>query len=175
MKKFLLVLLAIIIFILPIGNYAYTIIQGIKFDTQCGNYLKLSADANSLEMAEKHLSKAINYLEKNNLTSGYNKVFFYYPKNDIGLWYENLKSAQLQLQEVIKRENYTELDESNMLMKLRETILDSGENGQYLTLPLGISLMEHFNLIWWLNWLMWIFWIIFIIYIVWLCCEWHYL
>lgn len=175
MKKFLLVLLAIIIFILPIGNYAYTIIQNIKFNTQCGDYLKLSADANNLEIAEKHLSKAIDYLEQKNLTSGYNKVFFYYPKNDIGLWYENLKSAQLQLREVIKRENCTELEESNMLMKLRETILDSGESGQYLTLPLGISLMEHFNLIWWLNWLMWIFWIIFIIYIAWLCCVWYYL
>ena len=171
MKKFLLVLLAIIIFLLPIGNYTYTIIQSIKFNAQCGDYLKLSADANNLEIAEKHLSKAIDYLEQKNLTSGYNKVFFYYPKNDIGLWYENLKSTQLQLQETIKKSNYTELEESNMLMKLRETIIDD----QCLTLPMGISIAEHFNLIWWLNFLMWLWWTVLLFYLVWLICEWDYL
>ena len=171
MKKFLLVLLAIIIFLLPMGNFTYTIIQGIKFNTQCGDYLKLSADANNLEIAEKHLSKAIDYLEQKNLTSGYNKVFFYYPKNDIGLWYKNLKSTQLQLQETIKKSNYTELEESNMLMKLRETIMDD----QYLTLPMGISIAEHFNLIWWLNSLMWLWWLVLLFYSVWLVCEWDYL
>ena len=120
MKKFLLVLLAIIIFLLPIGNFTYTIIQNIKFNTQCGDYLKLSADANNLEIAEKHLSKAIDYLERKNLTSGYNKVFFYYPKNDIGLWYENLKSTQLQLQETIKKSNYTDLKSKKVLLNVNE-------------------------------------------------------
>ena len=171
MKKILLVLLALIIFLLPIGSFTYTIIQGIKFDAQCGDYLKLSADANNLEIAEKHLSKAIDYLERENLTSGYNKVFFYYPKNDIGLWYENLKSTQLQLQETIKKSNYTELEESNMLMKLRETIID----GQHLTLPMGIPITEHFNVIWWLNSLMWLWWLVLLFYSIWLICEWDYL
>ena len=171
MRKFLLVLLAIIIFLLPIGNFTYTIIQNIKFNAQCSDYLKLSADANNLEIAEKHLSKAIDYLERKNLTSGYNKVFFYYPKNDIGLWYENLKSTQLQLQETIKKSNYTELEESNMLMKLRETIIDD----QHLTLPMGISITEHFNLIWWLNSLMWLWWLVLLFYLVWLISEWDYL
>jgi hypothetical protein len=56
-------------------------------------------------------------------------------------------------------------------MKLRETIIDD----QDLTLPMGISITEHFNLIWWLNSLMWLWWLVLLFYMVWLICEWDYL
>ena len=38
-----------------------------------GSYsdLKLSADANSVVLAEKHLTTAINYLEENNITTSF--------------------------------------------------------------------------------------------------------
>lgn len=164
MKKFVLIMLAIIMFIVPCIPWTVSIINGIQFDANCGDYLKLAADANSIDMAEKHLSSAISYLEKNNLTSGHTKVFVYYPKNDIGLWYENLKTAQTQLQEMRGGE-YTELEQSNMLMKLRETILD--ENGS-LTHPTGISLHPNYALMFWLNLLLWIpCWVMCAVFGVW--------
>jgi hypothetical protein len=112
----------------------------------------MAADANSIDIAEKHLSTAITYLEDNGLTLGYTKVVFYYPKNDIGLWYENLKASQTQLQELQARE-YTDLEESNILMKLRETLLDSSGS---LTHPLGISMAHNFATMFWLNAFLWV-------------------
>lgn len=152
MKKAILIILAIIMFVVPCIPWTISIVKGIQFTANCGDYLKLAADANSIDMAERHLSTAITYLEDNNLTSGYTKIFVYYPKNDLGLWYENLKTAQTQLQEM-QATDYTELDQSNMLMKLRETILD--EDGT-LTHPIGISLIPNYALMFWLNMLLWI-------------------
>ena len=76
-------------------------------------------------IAEKHLTTGIKYLEDNNLTKGNTKILVYKPTDDIGLWYENLKSAQSQLHELSATEDLTELEESNALMKLRETLLGS--------------------------------------------------
>ena len=152
MKKFVLIMLAFIMFVVPCIPWTISIVEGIQFSANCGDYLKLAADANSIDMAEKHLTSAITYLENNNLTSGHTKIFIYYPKNDVGLWYENLKTAQTQLQEMQAGE-YTELEQSNMLMKLRETILD--ENGA-LTKPEGISLHPNYTTMFWFNMLLWL-------------------
>ena len=148
MKRILFIILAVLCFLAPCIPWTYSIVKSVQFDARCGDYLKLSADANSIELAEKHLTTAIDYLEKNDSTSGYTKFIVYKPKNDIGLWYENLKAAQTQLQELQAKESVTELEESNMLMKLRETLLDE-EGG--LTLPLGISQPQTFNVVIWLN------------------------
>lgn len=149
--KALLIILTIILVITPFIPWGYTIFQGIDFNANCGDYLRLAADANDVNVAEKHLSKAIEYIEANDLDNGYTKIIFYYPKNDFGLWYENLKSAQTQLREMQETE-YTELEESNMLMKLRETILDDN----MLTIPFGVSIKHNFGLIYWLNCLIWL-------------------
>lgn len=155
MKKALFIILAIICFASPFFSWIPSIVNGIQFSANCGNYLELSADANSIEIAEKQLTKAVDYLEANNLTSGYTKIFVYYPKNDIGMWYDNLKSAQTQLRDMLEREEITELEESNMLMKLRETILD--DDG-CLTHPDGISLHPNYTVMFWLNATLWLLW-----------------
>ena len=154
MKKFFIVFI-VIMCLVPFPNYIYSIARSVKFGANCKDYLKLSSDANSVVLAEKHLTTAINYLEENNITSGQAKFFVAYPKNDVSLWYENLKTAQSQLQEMIEIGEYTELEQSNMLMKLRETLLDDGGS---VTLPLAISLNPHGTLLLWLNSTMWIFW-----------------
>lgn len=163
MKKVIFIVTAIIMFIVPFPSWIYSIVKWIKFDAKCGNYLQLSADANSIEIAEKHLTKAIEYLEKNNITSGYTKIFVYKPKNDIGLWYANLKSAQKQLQDIIKKGDCSELEESNMLMKLRETLLNEDD---YPTLPLGISNHHNYTLIFWLNCTLWLSWVLSLTFII---------
>ena len=155
MKAFL-VFLCVICIIVPLIVYGVAIVKTIQMDSNCISYFEMAADANSVELAEKHLTSGIEYLEKNNLTQGSTKVLVYKPTNDIGLWYENLKSAQTQLHELNSREELTELEESNALMKLRETLLDS--EGR-VTHPSMISFYpSHVSWFWTmvLIWLMWI-------------------
>ncbi len=135
MKGFL-ITICIICTLLPIVVYGVAIIKTIRMDANCIDFLEMAADANSVDLAEKHLSKAVEYLESNRLTAGSTHILVYKPTNDIGLWYENLKSAQTQLQELKERDNLTELEESNALMKLRETLLSSEG---YVTHPSMIS------------------------------------
>lgn len=161
MKKALFIILAIICFVSPFFSWIPSIVNSIQFSANCGNYLELSADANSIEIAEKQLTKAIDHLEANDLTSGYTKIFVYYPKNDIGMWYDNLKSAQTQLRGMLEKEEITELEESNMLMKLRETILN--DDG-CLTHPIGISLHPNYTVMFWLNVTLWLLWFLGVVF-----------
>jgi hypothetical protein len=124
-------------------------------NANCISYFEMAADANSVEIAEKHLSTGIEYLEDNNLTEGNTKVFVYKPTNDLGLWYENLKSAQTQLQEMNAKEELTELEESNALMKLRETLLSSEGS---VTHPFMISFYPNHVGWTWALWLIWLVW-----------------
>lgn len=121
MKQFIILVLT---FIMAIVIYSGAIINSCIFDVNCIDYFELAANANSVELAEKYLSNGIEYLEKEGLTQGNTNFIFKYPTNDINIWYENLKSAQAQLQELKEQEDLTELEETNSLMKLRETLMD---------------------------------------------------
>lgn len=156
MKK-LLIILCVICIIIPLIVYGVGIVKTIKFEANCISYFQCAADANSVKIAEKHLTSGINYLEQNNLTSGYTKIFVYRPTNDIGLWYENLKSAQLQLQELSKKEELTELEESNSLMKLRETLLD---NQGTVTHPEGVMFHPSYTSYFWTAVFIWMLWVL---------------
>ena len=147
--------LAVICAIIPLIVYGVAIVKCIVTDANCIRYLEMAADANSVQLAEKHLTSAIDYLEENNLTEGNTKIIVYKPTRDLGLWYENLKSAQMQLQELSSRNDLTELEESNALMKLRETLLDSEE---YVTHPDLISFYPNHVGWFWTLWFIWILW-----------------
>lgn len=56
---------------------------------------------------------------------------------NIGFWYENLKVCQKELAET--KGNST-LENTNVLMKLRESLTDHAEKGTRLTIPSGIYL-----------------------------------
>lgn len=150
------IFLCVICIIIPLIVYGVAIVKVIQTDIDCVSYFELAADANSVEIAEKRLTKGIEYLEENNLIVGSTGIVFHRPTDDLGLWYENLKSAQVQLQELNSKEELTELEESNALMKLRETLLSS-EGG--VTHPTMISFYpSHVSWFWSLCfiWLMWI-------------------
>ena len=153
---FLCIICTIICTIIPIAVYSVAGAKAARMSANCIDYFKMAADASSVELAEKHLTSGIEYLETHDLTEGSTKIFIYSPKTDLGLWYENLKTAQSQLQELIARDDLTELEESNALMKLRETLC-SGEES--VTAPLLISFYpEHASWLWGmaLIWLLWV-------------------
>lgn len=166
MKKAFYIIMAVIFFIIPACPWVYTIASGIRFDSACGDYLRLAANANSIDLAERYLSEALEYIEEHDLTHGYTKTITYYPKNDIGIWYDNIKTAHEQLVEM-QGKDYTELEQSNMLMKLRESLTDDDS----LCCPQGIALGDSFTVIFWLNVLLWLPCFIIAIIFIYLACN----
>jgi hypothetical protein len=113
------------------------IVNDIQFDRNCEGYLKRASDANTVELAEKNLAVAVEHLERNNMTSGHTSILYRTPDEDVGFWYDNLSAALLELREI--DEEATQLERTNILMKLRESLLDEGEGGSSVTAPPGIA------------------------------------
>lgn len=120
------------------------VVKHVQFNQQCAGYIKQAADANTVELSLERLNLAINYVEANNLTSGYTSVMWRTEDENIGFWYDNLKACQHELQTGL---NGTPLEKTNLLLKIRESLLDNHEGNDSLTIPDGISRYPH-NLPW---------------------------
>ncbi len=116
--------------------------NSIAFDRNCEGFLKRAADSSSVETALVELTKATDYLEHNNITTGYTSVIYTTPDEDINFWYTNLVGAKKVLSDALQTENNSVV-RSNALMKLRETLLDSTQKGDSVTMPSGISLYPN--------------------------------
>ena len=113
----------------------------IEYNIYCGGHLKRAADANTIELAEQELSTALAYMDKEGWDKGGSThLIFPHPKCDIGFWYENITSAKNELQQLDP--DSTQLEKTNVLMKLRETILDGGESLS-VTTPPGITVFPY--------------------------------
>ena len=157
MKKSSLIILAIILIIVPLIYYGMMIVRGIEFDRDCTGYLSLAVNANSVEIAEERLTTAIEYLEANNMTSGDAKfIIANRPENNIDFWYTNLKSAQAQLREIIACGTASELEKSNVLIKLRETLLDDDD----LVIPENLCFYPNQTIIIIMSLIIWGLWIL---------------
>ena len=122
--------------------FGIVITKSINFDRFCGDYLKRAADSNNIQLAKEELTKALIYIEKNNLTTGFTSVFYNTPDEDIEFWYTNIKTTKTELDNLPV--NSSSLEKSNMLLKLRETLLDNGPSGKtVVTIPSGISTFPH--------------------------------
>lgn len=137
-----------IICVLFIGWVTYV---NIQFGLHCDDYLELAANANSIEIAQTRLNKAIDYVEAHNLTKGNTSIIWDSPTNDIGMWYENLKASQAELATV--KPDASSLEKSNILMKLRESLTANGEKGDRLVRPSGIAFYPNQTFICFLFWL----------------------
>ena len=121
----------------------------IKFNQQCSGHLKLAADANSIALAEQELGKAVSFLEKKKMTAGYTTLFSFLriPRDDVGFWYQNLKGS---LENLRQAEGATQLEQTNVLMKLRETLIDHTSSGDTITQPGGIVVFpNNIEWAWW--------------------------
>ena len=120
--KTILISLSIVLFVSCLGYGTY---KAIVFDTQCKEYLSLAANANSIELARTNLDKAIQYIEQNQLTSGNTAFFIKGPSTDLTSWYANLKACQKEVW-IMDVKKGTVLEETNLLMKLRESLMSEG-------------------------------------------------
>lgn len=137
--------LCLVCIILLIIWAAIRIVANINFDRKCEGYLKRAADANTVILAKKQLEIAIAYMDKKELTEGYTSVLYRTPDEDVGFWYTNIKDSLAELNAMAPEA--TQLERSNMLMKLRETLLDNTTDGTSVTFPDGISIFPYNKLL----------------------------
>ncbi len=131
-----------IVFTLSLAAYGVTnFFLGISYKNNVGGHLKRAADSNTVELAKQELQTALTWLEQHGKTSGHTSIFWNTPDEDIGFWYNNLKSSLDELEKLPATSSA--MEKSNMLMKLRETLLDADEKGTHVTEPDGIKRHPH--------------------------------
>lgn len=137
MKTLLKILTAIVLCCSLVSSCSYTIYKNIELKQNCIGYLEQAANANTIELAKASLSKAITYIEKRDLTDGYTSVIYKTPDEDISFWYKNLIECQNELNCVTSKT--TQLEKSNILLKLRETLVSTHEGNSVVIYPNGLS------------------------------------
>jgi len=127
-------------------------VAAIQYDRHCGDHLKRAADANTVDLAIAEMDTALAYIEAHGLTQGHTNVLWTTPDCDMGFWHKNLSQARAELRDV--KPDTAMLERTNILMKLRETLLDhSGENGkEKVTQPDGISIAPNNVAYAWWGW-----------------------
>lgn len=91
-------------------------------------------------------------MEREGLTTGYTSILYRTPDEDVGFWYTNIKSSITELERMAP--SATQLERSNLLMKLRETLLDQGGSGKTkVTIPRGIIVYPNNMVVAFMGWL----------------------
>jgi hypothetical protein len=135
--------IGLLLLLSALAIFSVRIYHGVVFKQNVSGYLKRAADANTIDLALQELTRAIDYLEANELTSGYTSVLYRTPDEDIEFWYRNLKASQHELQTL---NSESALERTNVLIKLRETLVDEGEKTK-VTVPGGLSVYPY-NKLW---------------------------
>jgi len=126
----------------------------VQFDRKYLGHLKRASDANSLELAERELSIALNYAKSRQLDTevgrsqgwydDYTDILYTSPENQISFHIENVEACLHDVQEVRARgDQASPMERSNVLMKLRESLLDDSQSGHDVTCPGGLYLYPH--------------------------------
>jgi len=139
-----------------------SVVWWYDFSKNCGDYLKLAGDAPTVERADEFLGQAVSYIKKQNLTSGNSAYIFKTPKNDVGIWYNQLKGAKETTETLLAKlakdpTSVSQLERDNALMKIREVVLDDTQSGVSVTTPDHITWFPD-------QWLILIWWIVSIIF-----------
>jgi hypothetical protein len=116
-------------------------VKEVQYNRNCGGHLKRAADANTVDIAETELQMAVGYLKMKGMTTGYTSILYNTPSEDVGFWYNNLNASLRELDHLPA--TASPLERSNMLMKLRETLLDHGAHGDGVTEPDGITVYPN--------------------------------
>jgi len=145
----LFLILAIVFTVVFCGWATLRIVKYVQFNLGCEAYLKRAADSNTIELAKGELTKAIDYIEQNNLTDGIVSIFLKNPANDMGFWHTNIKSAYDELNNL--PEDASQLEKTNVLMKLRESLTDRDDNGgTKVIFPQGLEIYPNNAAYFWL-------------------------
>jgi hypothetical protein len=124
----------------------------IRFDINCGEHMELASHASTTELALQEMEIVIAYAEREQATSGYTSVLWKTPNDDVGYWYQNLKSARDELRAV--KSDTTQEARSQILLKLREVLTSKkGSEGKMeIKVPDGIQRYPNNALYYWGTW-----------------------
>ena len=147
MRKNTLHISTAIAIILFLGLMVVETVKDKQFEVHCTQYIKRAADASTVETAKEELAKAISYAEEHGMTEGNTSIFLKQPKNDVGFWYRNMKNAYHELDNLL--DDSSALEKTNVLMKVRESLVDQGENSIQVNLPQDISVFPNNALYFW--------------------------
>jgi len=144
----LIVFIGIISFLSFAAWSTVRIVRSIQFNINCSAYMQRASEANTIELARENLRRAITCAEDWNLTEGTVSVFIENPVNDIFFWYNNMVEVYQVLEEL--PEDVTPLEQSNVLIKLRESLRGNRDGTTSLVYPQGISVYpQNKALFWW--------------------------
>jgi hypothetical protein len=111
-------------------------VRSYHFRVEVEDYLKLAADAPTVERADEFLQTAIAGIERRGLASGNTALFFRTPRGDLAVWYGQVVGARETTSSIVSRvPAASQLERDNALMKVREVLLDEGERGTTVTVP----------------------------------------
>ena len=147
MRKNALHISTAIAIILFLGLMVVETVKDTQFDLHCTQYIKRAADASTVETAKEELAKAISYAEEHGMTEGNTSIIMKQPKNDVGFWYRNMKNAYQELDNL--PDDSSALEKTNVLMKVRESLVDQGESSVRVNLPQDISVFPNNALYFW--------------------------
>ena len=116
-----------------VGWAGTRIYNAVDFGRDIGGHLKRAANANTIDIAKKELKYSLNNIEAQGLTYGYTSILWQTPSEDLEFWYQNTKASYDELSAV--SDNASQLEKTNILMKLRESLMD----GEDVVIPDGVS------------------------------------
>ena len=149
MRKNALHISTAIAIILFLGLMVVETVKDTQFDLHCTQYIKRAADASTVETAKEELAKAISYAEEHGMTEGNTSIFLKQPQDDVGFWYRNMKNAYHELDNL--PDDSSALEKANVLMKVRESLVDQGESSVMVTLPQDLSIFPNNVLYFWVG------------------------
>lgn len=147
-RYFLLGAILCVPFIAWAGARIYSV---VTHQINCNSHLRRAADSSTVEAAKQELDAALKYLDDNGINEGYTSVLWNSPSDDVGFWYRNIRSSRDELGKITSETS--QLERTNVLIKLRETLLDRGQNGEYVNAPQGISFFPNNATFFWSGWL----------------------
>ena len=127
------------------------IYNNIQFGLNCEDFISQAASSPDPTIAASKLDAAIAYAERNGLTAGNTGLLFSYPTNDIGFWYRRMVDSRAILRALPA--NDAPLEISNTLMRVRETLVVGGKDGERIAEPDGIEIAPHNVAFAWWGWL----------------------
>ncbi len=117
------------------------IYHAIDFERKLEGHLKRAADANSISLAKQELEVAVKQMEAWGMTNGYTSIVYTTPDEDVGFWYQNVKSCLDQINSLPDGAQQGEKD--LVLMKLRQSLLDHKGGHEAVTVPTGIGVFPN--------------------------------
>ncbi len=102
-----------------------------------------AAHANGGARAHGQLQKAFNYLDSQgiNENSAYTSIFYNDQTENVGYWKTNLDTCLKELESLPKTSSMQE--QSNVLMRLRESLVTHGQSGDSVRHPDGIEIYPN--------------------------------